>query len=372
MKKLTLRFTKRDDALELIEAEPDDIPDARKRIIIDYELSTKQHCYYVSAFDPFVKVIKSIAPHNRRFHENIHPDKICKLYMDCESKRLASPPTYDMLLEYANTVQAKVVDLVANKYSMNALIDPPLVLTASDEHKISLHLVWSSIGFNTPKHCKRFVQQLNIAKLNEISVDFQVYPCGSGIRTMRMPYNVKAHDTRYLIPLRSKLLDEPMVFDERYFCQGLITIFNTSSEKHKFLSPPPLIVPVTFDVVLNKRLHLLPQPQTCSNPEDPSAVSMLMVEWMSRVYPNFFYEGVKVNDVNNSFHFLCKIWCPFARRVHQSNKMYVKSSINGGLALICPDIECRASRHFQFTSGILMKSKQKLTMDESLLPKSLH
>lgn len=229
-------------------------------------------------------------------HESIH--RKCKLYFDIE---MYDKPNLD-IDEYIRDFKALVNEHILNHIDQD-LQESIWFKRKSCREKVSLHVVFPHVWFNTRTDIMPYLTQLNRKEIDPI-----VYRCGM----LRVPYSCKPGGdiNTCIVPL-----NDDTTFNCNIFLSGLV-----SYGQVKFMFPSQSEAPNVQDV---KRLRYDNMPH--------EAHVERLYNWFQHFWGDFKKSGISKHDtIPNMYSFqnLKYTYCQVAKRCHISNKCYVSMLFN--------------------------------------------
>lgn len=269
------------------------------------------------------------------WHESIHPDRPCKLFLDIDRKGLS--------------IEKGEIELLAIKQEIAARLEKrlgitpapePLILDASTPIKYSVHLIYP-IWFETPRHICEFLHEM------PFDIDRQPYPINDTPTFMRFAFSKKVGKENYLIPRWRP--DVGIVFDLEVFCQSTITLWSESDAYKRLLPRPEHIYSLELDVYKSVgagsgswgRGNYVTQ-----GPAHDAANRILnyIQRMISCDSSKIKFKYLKVKE-NGSWECVATppLFCHLKGMQHKSNNTYIGSSDSKHVWYRCPDANCRVT-----------------------------
>lgn len=320
---------------------------ARKRLLdlsadafsFEEEVGGGKHMATIATLPQFAQGYAAIQ--HRHFHEVIHGNRNCRLYIDIDGE-YQGHASVEVVRQVGMDLFAEIQSLLASAYGMES--PPPIIMTGCRAGKFSSHIV-CNVGFETPAHCRGFAESLARVTTCPYTLDMAIYKSVYSAGTFRMPFSSKRGGTP-MLPI-----DSP-AFTVAAWAGALVT-FSSDMAGVPGLLPRPQTVPV--------RLAIPPSVARLRFSESEEARGALyrqkVLNWLMMTLP-----FIRVRE-QTAAQIKISAYCRSAERVHRSNTMYLSYRSDGNVSAHCTDAECECDVPMLYTSQQMLLASIPLEID---------
>lgn len=299
-------------------------------------------------------------PGDKFVHETIYGGRPMRLVIDLDGS-FEGEPTDDEVRQVANRYDSivtyllkgfnmEVQPIVIKNHSETL---PYMLMSGSRDSKFSAHVLWN-VGFETPVHCRGFVEKIiaNMPNEENIAIDTNIYRTSGRCSTLRMAYSKKRQVDVLMCPV-----DFPE-FSIEAWAASLVT-FHSEMDSTLGLLELPVFVPIAL--AIPKRIRVVEDDDSITDENRAYVYRQKVLDWLVRTSPS-----IHVVQQNHS-SIQIRVYCRCAMKVHNSNTMYLGTKLDGSVSLYCTSETCKRRVAMLYPDTKAIVANSPVEIDWSLI-----